>query len=141
MTKSNSNQIKITEDLMRESSDRVQQVNKIITELALSMTSISQSGVGISEIANTIEGIAFQTKLLALNAVVEAALAGEAGAGFVVVADEVRNLAMRAAEASKNTSGLIGHAAGNIHHGSVPWLASPLKLSKASLNPQQGFQL
>lgn len=118
-TKSNSKHIMMAEDLMHESSARVQQVNRIMTELDGAMTGISQSSDEISEIVNTIEGITFQTNLLALNAAVEAARAGEAGAGFAVVADEVRNLAMRASEAAKNTSGLIGHAAENIHHGSA----------------------
>jgi methyl-accepting chemotaxis protein len=118
MTKSNSTNITIAEDLMRESATRVQEVNRIMTELAGSMNDISQSSEEISKIANAIEGIAFQTNLLALNAAVEAARAGEAGAGFGVVADEVRNLAIRAAEAAKNTSGLIGNATGNINHGS-----------------------
>lgn len=118
MTKSNSKHIKTAEELMRKSSDRVRQVNETMTELAGSMAGISQSSEEISEIANAIEGIAFQTNLLALNAAVEAARAGEAGAGFAVVANEVRNLAMRASEAAKNTSGLIGTAKENIKHGS-----------------------
>jgi len=117
-TSSNSANIKTAEELMRESSERVQEVNRIMTELAGSMNGISQSSEKISKIATAIEGIAFQTNLLALNAAVEAARAGEAGAGFGVVADEVRNLSIRAAEAAKNTSEIIGNAAVNIHHGS-----------------------
>ncbi|MBN2232588.1 MAG: methyl-accepting chemotaxis protein [Deltaproteobacteria bacterium] len=90
-----------------------------IRELAASMDQLGEAGNEISKIVKSIDEIAFQTNLLALNAAVEAARAGEAGAGFAVVAEEVRSLALRAAEAARTTQGLIEDTVTRIDRGTM----------------------
>jgi methyl-accepting chemotaxis protein len=81
------------------------------------MNSVHASSKRIAEITVEVDGIAFQTNILALNAAVEAARAGPQGAGFAVVAGEVRNLAQRSAVASKTIKKLIDDAAREVAGG------------------------
>jgi len=117
-TKKNAENANQADTLMKESNKVVIKANRSMGELSSAMEEISKTGEETAKIIKTIDEIAFQTNLLALNAAVEAARAGEVGAGFAVVAGEVRNLAMRAAEAARSTSHLIDGTVKRIKQGS-----------------------
>ncbi|HEY4248526.1 MAG TPA: methyl-accepting chemotaxis protein [Lacunisphaera sp.] len=89
-----------------------------VTHLNEAMQAIRKSTGDVATILKTIDEIAFQTNILALNAAVEAARAGEFGAGFSVVAEEVRALAKRSAEAARETAEKISTAVKNAEKGS-----------------------
>lgn len=118
MTRQNADNANQANRLMADSTKIVEQANATMVQLTSSMKEITRASEETQKIIKTIDEIAFQTNLLALNAAVEAARAGEAGAGFAVVSDEVRNLAMRAAEAAKNTADLIESTVKKVKEGS-----------------------
>jgi len=90
---------------------------EVANSATAAMGKIEDSSRHISEIIGLIDEIAFQTNLLALNAAVEAARAGDAGRGFTVVAQEVRALAQRSAQASKDIKGLIAVSGQQVKQG------------------------
>ncbi|HOB92949.1 MAG TPA: methyl-accepting chemotaxis protein [Aquabacterium sp.] len=90
----------------------------VVAQVVHTMDEITGSARRIGEIIGTIDGIAFQTNILALNAEVEAARAGENGRGFAVVASEVRSLAQRSATAAREIKALIGDSLEKVDAGS-----------------------
>ncbi|MBW4226730.1 HAMP domain-containing protein [Enterobacter roggenkampii] len=91
---------------------------EVVSQAISTMQSIEVASAKIGDITSVIDGIAFQTNILALNASVEAARAGEQGRGFTVVAGEVRNLASRSAQAAKEIKSLIDSTTDSVATGS-----------------------
>jgi methyl-accepting chemotaxis protein len=104
--------------LAQSTSDLANQGGQVMGEVVTTMTGISDQSSKVSDIINTIEGIAFQTNILALNAAIEAARAGQQGRGFAVVAGEVRALSQRSAAAAKEIKDLVMDSVSRINAGS-----------------------
>ncbi len=104
-------------EMSTDATTAINDSNDKMQKLMVSMNDIHAKSGEISKIIRTIQDIAFQTNILALNASVEAARAGAAGKGFSVVADEVRNLAAKSADAAKDTTTLIEASVRSIDEG------------------------
>jgi len=109
-TKQNADNTQQAKGLAQVAYEAAQKGNTAMARMTGAMTAIKKSSADTGTIIKDINEIAFQTNLLALNAAVEAARAGDAGRSFAVVAEEVRNLALRAKEAAKKTEDLIAQS-------------------------------
>jgi hypothetical protein len=117
-TQHNSDYTRQADGLMQATKGLVVRSSEAMARVTTTMTAIAQASEETSQIIKTIDTIAFQTNLLALNAAVEAARAGSAGAGFAVVAEEVRRLAKNTAQAAKNTESIIQSTLERVRAGS-----------------------
>ncbi len=117
--KQNADNAQAANQLSQAARDTAEAGGSVVNEAVAAVTQIEESARKISDIVGLIDEIAFQTNLLALNASVEAARAGEAGKGFAVVAQEVRALAQRSANASKDIKALINASNAQVKTGAT----------------------
>ena len=104
--------------LVAQASSVAQHGGQVVGNVVATMDQINAASRKINDIIGVIDGIAFQTNILSLNAAVEAARAGEQGRGFAVVAGEVRSLAQRSAEAAREIKALINTSVEQVENGS-----------------------
>lgn len=116
-TKNNADNTRLASEQANVATLQARKGGELMGQVASNMQSITECAQQMTEIISLIDGIAFQTNILALNAAVEAARAGDHGKGFSVVAEEVRNLAHRSAEAAKNIKTLIEVTSSNVTQG------------------------
>ena len=91
-------------DTLETSQEQISSITELLNQFASTVTGLQNNAENVRSILKMVEGFADQTNLLALNAAIEAARAGEAGRGFAVVADEVRSLSAKVADATQQIS-------------------------------------
>jgi methyl-accepting chemotaxis protein len=117
---------------MQDARQTVERATQAMNGVTRSMDAISKSSNQVAAVLKSIDEIAFHTNILALNAAVEAARAGEVGAGFSVVADEVRSLARRAAEAARNSASIVEKTITDVNQGVQLVLAAHASFTEVS---------
>lgn len=121
-------------DMSRETVKGMENIKRTMDAASFKVNGLGERSKEIGKIVSAIDDIADQTNLLALNAAVEAARAGEQGRGFAVVADEVRKLAERSQEATKEIADLIGGIQGGVSE-------TVTAMEKGVMEVDNGYQL
>jgi methyl-accepting chemotaxis protein/methyl-accepting chemotaxis protein-1 (serine sensor receptor) len=106
-----------TAGLVEASHTRIESANVALEGLVAAMNAIQTSSAKVAKVIKVIDEIAFKTNILALNAAVEAARAGESGAGFAVVAEEVRSLAAQCSTAAQDSASIVEESLRNSEGG------------------------
>ncbi len=117
LTKTNAENANHADNLTQERKQSVDMADVFMADLIRSMEEIFSASEQMHKIIKDIDEVAFQTKILAINAAIEAARVGEAGAGFAVVADEVNRLALKTVGSAQETSDLLENTIIKVKHG------------------------